>query len=96
MNLEESNIGKNPKKHKSANRKLNYQLVLYNDDINTFDFVIETLIHIMNYHETQAEQLALLTHYRGMMTIKKGFLEDLTSFSEKLNNKGLVSEVLNN
>lgn len=96
MNSGESNIDGGHKKSRFSKKEEKYHLILYNDEINTFDFVIETLINVMNFHETQAEQLAILAHYRGTMIIKKGNLKELNSYCKRLQDKGLVSEVVIN
>lgn len=48
------------------------KLVLYNDDVNTFDFVIETLVEVCNHDVLQAEQCAMITHFKGQCVIKTG------------------------
>ena len=46
------------------------EIVLFNDDVNTFDHVIETLIYACDHTSEQAEQCALLVHYKGKCTVK--------------------------
>ena len=55
----------------------NNQIVLYNDDVNTFDHVIEMLVSICNHTTIQAEQCAILVHYKGKCTVKTGSFEEL-------------------
>jgi ATP-dependent Clp protease adaptor protein ClpS len=57
---------------------INNEIVLYNDDVNTFDHVIETLVRVCKHDELQAEQCALLVHYKGKCTVKTGSLDELT------------------
>ena len=71
-----------------------YKLVLWNDDINTFDFVIECLIKICGHSLEQAEQCTILVHYKGKCTVKTGSLELLKPMHEKLISKGLTSEIV--
>jgi len=52
-------------------------LVLYNDDFNTFDFVIESLVDVCGHTSEQAEQCATITHFKGSCDIKKGLKKDL-------------------
>lgn len=59
-------------------------LILHNDDVNTFDYVIETLCEVVHHDEVQAEQCALITHYKGKCDIKKGPFEELKSLQESL------------
>ena len=56
---------------------LNHEIVLHNDDVNTFDHVIDTLIRVCNHDDLQAEQCAILVHYKGKCTVKTGSLEEL-------------------
>ncbi len=61
-----------------------YQVVLYNDDVNTFDWVIECLIDICEHDELQAEQCALLVHFKGKAVVKKGELDTMKSICQAL------------
>lgn len=49
---------------------LNNEIVLFNDDVNTFDHVIDTLIRVCDHTTEQAEQCAILVHYTGKCTVK--------------------------
>ncbi len=68
-------------------------LVLYNDDYNSFDFVIDTLIEICRHTSEQAEQCALITHYKGKCTIKEGDYQQLKPIKEEINKRGLNSVI---
>ncbi len=59
-----------------------YNLILHNDDINTFDYVIDKLVEICNHEETQAHQCAMITHYKGKCDVKKGDYNTLKSMKE--------------
>ncbi len=59
-------------------------LILHNDNINTFDYVIDTLCEVCKHNETQAEQCAMITHYKGKCDIKKGDLTELKVLKEIL------------
>ena len=52
-------------------------LILFNDDINTFEHVIDCLVSICDHSEQQAEQCAYITHYKGKCTVKSGSYEKL-------------------
>lgn len=69
------------------------KLVLWNDDVNTFDFVIECLIEICGHTLEQAEQCTILVHYKGKCTVKTGSMEKLKPMHEKLLSRGLTSEI---
>lgn len=70
-----------------------YKLVLYNDDIHTFDYVIEALVEICGHTWEQAEQCTVLVHYKGKCTVKTGSMETLKPMHEKLISKSLTSEI---
>ncbi len=54
-----------------------FQVILYNDDVNTFDWVIECLVEICEHETLQAEQCALLVHFKGKAVVKSGGLEEM-------------------
>lgn len=64
-------------------------LVLHNDDVNTFDFVIECLVAICKHDKLQAEQCALLVHYTGKAVVKTGDFEQLLPMKTALTDCGL-------
>ena len=72
-----------------------YTLVLFNDEINTFDHVIKSLVEICGHDSVQAEQCALIVHLKGSCEIKSGIREVLQAMSRSLNAKGLNSKVHN-
>ena len=73
---------------------INNEIILYNDDVNTFDFVIECLIEICKHTLEQAEQCTILVHYKGKCTVKTGSMELLKPMHEKLISRGLTSEIV--
>lgn len=66
------------------------QLVLHNDDVHTFDYVIESLIDVCQMDITQAEQCTYLVHYKGKCDIRRGSYDELKPFKE-----GLIDRELN-
>ncbi|NNL16756.1 MAG: ATP-dependent Clp protease adaptor ClpS [Flavobacteriaceae bacterium] len=70
------------------------EIVLYNDDVNTFDHVIETLIYACEHTPEQAEQCSLLVHYKGKCTVKTGAYNDLKPRCSKLLEAGLSAEIV--
>ncbi len=70
------------------------QIVLYNDEVNTFDHVIEMLIHACDHTPEQAEQCSLIVHYKGKCTVKTGPFEDLKPRCTLLLNAGLSAEIV--
>jgi ATP-dependent Clp protease adaptor protein ClpS len=71
-----------------------HEIVLYNDDVNTFDHVIDSLIDICEHTLEQAEQCAILVHYKGKCTVKTGEYKDLKSRCSKLLTLGLSAELV--
>ncbi len=69
------------------------KLVVFNDDVNTFDFVIEALITVCNHDLEQATQCTLLIHYRGKCIVKTGDVEELVIMQNKLLELGISAEV---
>ncbi|WP_130734616.1 ATP-dependent Clp protease adaptor ClpS [Flavobacterium sp. J27] len=72
---------------------LNNEIILYNDDVNTFDHVIETLIRVCNHEALQAEQCALLVHYKGQCAVKTGSFDELKPQCSALLDAGLSAEI---
>jgi ATP-dependent Clp protease adaptor protein ClpS len=73
---------------------MNNEIVLHNDDVNTFDHVIETLIRVCKHDALQAEQCALLVHYKGKCTVKTGTIEELKPQCLALLDAGLSAEII--
>ncbi|AZA76745.1 ATP-dependent Clp protease adaptor ClpS [Chryseobacterium sp. G0186] len=71
-----------------------YKLVLHNDDIHTFDYVIDSLIEICKHTLEQAEQCTMLVHYKGKCTVKTGSIDILKPMHEKLISRELTSEIV--
>ena len=70
-----------------------HEIVLHNDDVNTFDHVIEPLIRVCEHTAEQAEQCALLVHYKGKCTVKTGELTQLKPKCTALLEAGLSAEL---
>lgn len=72
--------------------KLN-TIILFNDDVNTFEWVIECLMKYCDHDSIQAEQCAHIVHYNGKCGIKEGPLNTLRPICETLLEKGLSAEI---
>ncbi|TAG55315.1 MAG: ATP-dependent Clp protease adaptor ClpS [Cytophagales bacterium] len=70
-----------------------YNLVVYNDDINSFDFVIETLIEICEHTPLQAEQCTILIHYKGKCAVRTGSFDVMAKMRTEICNRGISAEV---
>jgi len=71
-----------------------FEIVLFNDEVNTFDFVIDSLIEVCEHTLEQAEQCTILVHYKGKCTVKTGEYNDLKPRCSKLLSKGLSAEIV--
>ena len=72
---------------------LQNELVLFNDDVNTFDHVINTLIRVCEHTPEQAEQCSLIVHHNGKCTVKTGEYDDLKPRCSALLDAGLSAEI---
>ena len=70
------------------------EIVLYNDDVNTFDHVIDTLIYACDHTPEQAEQCSILVHYKGLCTVKTGIYDELEPRCTMLLDAGLSAEIV--
>jgi ATP-dependent Clp protease adaptor protein ClpS len=70
-----------------------FKIVLFNDDVNTFDYVIELLVEYCDHDYIQAEQCATLVHYKGRCDVKSGNYEELEPIASALLQKGLSVEI---
>lgn len=71
-----------------------HEIVLFNDDVNTFDHVIDTLIDVCDHTPEQAEQCSLIVHYKGKCTVKTGEYDDLKPRCSRLLQAGLSAEIV--
>ncbi len=69
------------------------QIILYNDDFNTFDHVIDSLIKICKHEPMQAEQCAYIVHYHGKCSVKNGSYDYLEPMCTALLERGLNAEI---
>lgn len=70
------------------------EIVLFNDEVNTFDHVIDTLIDVCDHTSEQAEQCSLIVHYNGKCTVKTGEFKDLKPRCTRLLQAGLNAEIV--
>lgn len=91
MNTKEERLEEIAVLEQEANQ---HEIVLYNDDVNTFDFVINSLIQVCDHTTEQAEQCTYLVHFKGKCTVKTGELNDLKPRCSKLLQLGLSAELV--
>lgn len=70
-----------------------FEIVLYNDEVNTFDWVIESLIDICEHTAEQAEQCSIIVHNNGKCAVKTGTYKDLEPRCTHLLERGLSAEI---
>ena len=71
-----------------------YNIVLYNDEVNTFDHVINCLVRICDHEPLQAEQCAQLIHLKGKYNIINGHYDELRSIQAMMNESNIQSEII--
>lgn len=70
-----------------------YNLIVWNDDVNTFEWVIETLIKVCNHSPEQAEQCAYIIHFQGKYAVKQGDYETLKPMREAIVERGINATI---
>lgn len=68
-------------------------LVVYNDDVNTFDHVIDSLVDICSHSEEQAEQCAMIVHFKGKASVYHGHFNKLYPMKTALNDRGISAVI---
>lgn len=69
------------------------ELILYNDDVNTFDFVIETLVEVCQHDPLQAEQCAMVVHFNGKCSVKSGSFNELKPRKDMMMDRKLTVSI---
>ena len=69
------------------------KLILFNDDVHSFDFVIEALIEVCEHELLQAEQCTIIVHFKGKCAVKQGSYETLEPMCTALLERGLTAEI---
>ena len=70
-----------------------YSLIVWNDEVNTFDWVIETLMEICKHSAEQAEQCAMLIHFKGKYAVKQGDYDTLKPMCDAITERGIGATV---
>lgn len=68
-------------------------LIVFNDDFNTFDHVIESLIKVCKHNPLQAEQCTYIVHYNGKCQVKSGDYDSLEPMCTALLDRGITAEI---
>jgi ATP-dependent Clp protease adaptor protein ClpS len=93
----DSNFTSRPQKLSSdgVNQKKKTNLVLHNDEVNTFDYVMEILVEVCDHSMNQAEQCATITHFKGKCEVRSGSVSEMKELRYKLISRGLKATVNN-
>lgn len=70
-----------------------WKLIVWNDEVNTFDWVIQTLMEICGHSQEQAEQCALIIHYKGSYAVLEGSFEKLHQYCAQILDRGIQATV---
>jgi len=70
-----------------------FNLIVWNDEVNTFDWVIETLVEVCGHSEEQAEQCAMLIHFKGKYAVKNGDYDTLKPMCNSITERGINATV---
>lgn len=89
--MKEKPVWRNKNKQETGDKRI---LVLLNDEFNTFEYVIESLVEVCGHNPEQAEQCAIITHFRGSCEIKKGSQPLIKSMHMALLDRNLTSEII--
>jgi ATP-dependent Clp protease adaptor protein ClpS len=68
-------------------------LIVWNDEVNTFEWVIETLIEVCGHSQEQAEQCAYIIHFQGKYAVKEGAFDDLKPLCDAITERGIGATV---
>jgi ATP-dependent Clp protease adaptor protein ClpS len=71
----------------------NHTLIVWNDEVNTFDWVIETLIEVCGHSEQQAEQCSLIIHSKGKYAVKQGSYDTLKPMCDAITERGINATI---
>ena len=87
--MEQNVVKKQPISNSSTENEELRMLMLHNDEVNTFDHVISSLVQICRHDSAQAEQCAFITHYKGKCDVKSGSYEELAPMKLAMIERGL-------
>jgi ATP-dependent Clp protease adaptor protein ClpS len=70
-----------------------YSLIVWNDEVNTFEWVIETLIEVCGHSVEQAEQCAMIIHTQGKYAVKRGSYDELKPICDAITDRGIGATI---
>jgi len=78
----------------SESKEIVRKLILFNDDFNSFDFIIDSLVEVCQHDIMQAENCALIAHYKGKCPVKNGMVNDLRPIYVEMTNRQITVEIV--
>ncbi len=91
--LERTQIDELPDIDVLDNEVSGYHLIVWNDEVNTFEWVIKTLIEVCDHTEEQAEQCTLLIHHKGKCSVKTGEYDALKIMCDGISDRGIGASI---
>jgi ATP-dependent Clp protease adaptor protein ClpS len=70
-----------------------YSLIVWNDEVNTFEWVIETLMEVCGHSQEQAEQCAMIIHTKGKYSVKRGSYDELKPQCDAITDRGIGATI---
>ena len=70
-----------------------YSLIVWNDEVNTFEWVIETLMEVCGHSQEQAEQCAMIIHTKGKYAVKRGSYDELKPQCDAITERGIGATI---
>ena len=70
-----------------------FHLIVWNDEVNTFEWVIETLMEVCYHSYEQAEQCAYIIHYKGKYSVKHGTYDELKPMCNAITERGIGATI---
>lgn len=91
----DSNLTSRPQKMGSGDTNSNnlVYLILHNDEVNSFNFVMESLIEVCDHSLVQAEQCTLIAHYKGKCEVRRGEMDGMKELRYHLVSRGLKATI---
>lgn len=88
----------NPNESKNFDVEIqnSHSLILFNDDVNEYQFVIDTLVEVCKHNHLQAEQCTLIAHHKGKCDVKSGEHNQLKPLKDELLRRGLTATIVSN
>lgn len=91
-----STVKPNENKNFDINYQSSHSLILFNDEVNEYQFVIDSLVEVCKHNHLQAEQCTLIAHHNGKCDVKMGTHKQLKPLRDELLRRGLSATIVTN